>query len=166
MLLSFFIHRWSPNNCIPHSSLSGIANMRCSLQKTIYATHESIKYSTASREQAVLGDKLSKISVSISGILQKLAEWKCRGQGSPWQQLPPKRVSWASGVTGVGRAALPASPQAPNLTDLFMLLRKRNQSESQVPAHLEIMSASKAIGFLEDFLKRCHPLVGPKTKFC
>lgn len=31
MLLSFFIQGGSPSNCIPHSSLSGITNMRRSL---------------------------------------------------------------------------------------------------------------------------------------
>lgn len=53
--------------------------------------------------------------------------------------------------------------QASNLTDLFKQLRKRNQSRGSI--NLEIMSMSKATGFLEDFKgKKCHPLIRFKTK--
>ena len=43
MLLSFFIRGWSPSNCIPYSSLSGITDVRSGLQKSIYSTCQLIK---------------------------------------------------------------------------------------------------------------------------
>lgn len=52
---------------------------------------------------------------------------------------------------GIGIVKIICFPsQASNLTDLFKLLRKRN-NQSQGSINLESMSMSKATGFLEDF---------------
>ena len=53
-----------------------------------------------------------------------------QGSGSLWQLLTPQRVRQLSlcYLTGMGWAALLALPQASNLTDMFLLLRKRKPS--------------------------------------
>lgn len=89
MLLSFFIHGGSPSNCIPHSSLSGITNMRRSLQKSIDSTCKLIKYSTSARTKSLE----IKFQKSTSSVHYRKRRNENARERSLWQQLPPKRVS-------------------------------------------------------------------------
>lgn len=153
MLLSFFIHRWPPNNCIPHSGLSRITHMRSSLQESIYSTRKLIKYNTASRETWEINFQKS-LSTSRVGY-QETGKWKCRCQGNLWRQLAPQSHWSLCSIIMVGWEATLA-PHKLDSTDLLLVLGKRNPSlkdlytwrsrQCQKPlAFLKILSKRDAI---------------------
>ena len=155
MRLSFFIRGWSPSNCIPYSSLSGITDVRSGLQKSIYSTCQLIKLQhsvkTASHYRQTFKNLClhwdRKVGNENAGVREPVATANA-----------PESRSAESLVDGQL-----ASLHCKLLTDLFLLLRKTKQSLKSV--YLEIMSMSRATGLMKRFKwKRCHPLVDLKTE--